>query len=71
MGARFLGMEEAAGSTPASSTRCLTNKGGTAGINPSLDRAGFFICDSGQSRPSNNQQYELPTYQVLFLTANL
>jgi len=49
----------------------LTNKGGTAGINPSLDRAGFFICDSGQSRPSNNQQYELPTYQVLFLTANL
>ncbi len=30
MGARFLGMEEVAGSTPASSTTSFTNKGGTA-----------------------------------------
>ncbi len=48
MGARFLGMEEVAGSTPASSTTCLTNKGGTAGIiNPSLYRADFFISNGG------------------------
>jgi hypothetical protein len=47
VGARFLGMEEVAGSTPASSTRCLTNKGGTAGIDPSLDRADFLFGDGG------------------------
>ncbi len=43
MGARFLGMEEVAGSTPASSTTIFTNKGGPAGIIPSLSRADFFI----------------------------
>jgi hypothetical protein len=36
-------MEEVAGSTPASSTNCFTNKGGTAGIDPSLDRADFLF----------------------------
>jgi hypothetical protein len=36
-------MEEVAGSTPASSTNWFTKKGGTAGINPSLDRADFLL----------------------------
>jgi hypothetical protein len=33
-GARFLGMEEAAGSIPASSTNIFTKLGGTTGITP-------------------------------------
>ena len=56
MGARFLGMEEAAGSTPASSTNCFTKKGGTADkIRPLAGRI-FIFTRGGKEMPNYNPE---------------
>ena len=50
VGARFLGMEEVAGSTPASSTTLFANKGGTAENSPLDGRVFLYITVNLRSR---------------------